>query len=167
LILWVVCRVQVAHYLFHKMKGPPRAALVALALSCSVHSLHLAYRSPRPGLVRHHRRFYLASLGAAPAVAEAASEAPPMKRAGLGSMKLYNTMTRGKEVFEPKAPPYVSMYTCGPTVRLYLLYSRMEANLSSNVAFARRALAASAASDATPPSPPGPPPASRGLIQPP
>src|SRR3546814_16541874 len=29
---------------------------------------------------------------------------------------LYNTLTRGKEKFEPLNPPFVGMYVCGPTV---------------------------------------------------
>lgn len=32
---------------------------------------------------------------------------------------LYNTLTRKKEKFEPINPPYVGMYTCGPTVYNY------------------------------------------------
>ncbi len=31
-------------------------------------------------------------------------------------LKLYNTLTRAKELFEPLKPPYVGMYVCGPTV---------------------------------------------------
>ncbi len=31
-------------------------------------------------------------------------------------LKIYNTLTREKEVFEPLNPPYVGMYVCGPTV---------------------------------------------------
>jgi len=31
-------------------------------------------------------------------------------------LKLYNTLTRKKEVFEPINPPHVGMYVCGPTV---------------------------------------------------
>ncbi|GAB3177365.1 cysteine--tRNA ligase [Telluribacter humicola] len=31
-------------------------------------------------------------------------------------LKLYNTLTRQKELFEPLSPPYVGMYVCGPTV---------------------------------------------------
>lgn len=31
-------------------------------------------------------------------------------------LKLYNTLSRKKEVFEPVNPPYVGMYVCGPTV---------------------------------------------------
>jgi len=32
---------------------------------------------------------------------------------------LYNTLTKRKEKFEPLNPPYVGMYTCGPTVYNY------------------------------------------------
>ncbi len=32
------------------------------------------------------------------------------------SLKIYNTLTRQKDIFEPLAPPYVGMYVCGPTV---------------------------------------------------
>lgn len=31
-------------------------------------------------------------------------------------LKIYNTLSREKEVFEPINPPYVGMYVCGPTV---------------------------------------------------
>lgn len=32
------------------------------------------------------------------------------------ALKVYNSLTRKKEVFEPIHPPYVGMYVCGPTV---------------------------------------------------
>lgn len=32
------------------------------------------------------------------------------------SLRIYNTLTRQKEVFEPLNPPLVTMYVCGPTV---------------------------------------------------
>jgi cysteinyl-tRNA synthetase len=32
------------------------------------------------------------------------------------SLKVYNSLTRKKELFEPINPPYVGMYVCGPTV---------------------------------------------------
>jgi cysteinyl-tRNA synthetase len=32
------------------------------------------------------------------------------------SLKIYNTLTRTKELFEPITPGYVGMYVCGPTV---------------------------------------------------
>lgn len=31
-------------------------------------------------------------------------------------IRLYNTLTRRKEVFEPMSPPHVGLYVCGPTV---------------------------------------------------
>ncbi len=34
-------------------------------------------------------------------------------------LKLYNTLTRKKEIFRPINPPKVGLYTCGPTVYLY------------------------------------------------
>ncbi len=33
-----------------------------------------------------------------------------------GKLKVFNSITRQKEVFEPLNPPYVGMYVCGPTV---------------------------------------------------
>ena len=32
------------------------------------------------------------------------------------SLKVYNSLTRKKELFEPINPPYVGMYVCGPAV---------------------------------------------------
>ncbi|MEM1138198.1 MAG: cysteine--tRNA ligase [Bacteroidota bacterium] len=32
------------------------------------------------------------------------------------NLKLYNTLSREKEIFEPITPPFVGMYVCGPTV---------------------------------------------------
>lgn len=32
------------------------------------------------------------------------------------TLRIYNTLTRQKEVFQPLNPPYVGMYVCGPTV---------------------------------------------------
>jgi cysteinyl-tRNA synthetase len=34
-------------------------------------------------------------------------------------IRLYNTLTRKKELFEPLEPGKVGMYTCGPTVYDY------------------------------------------------
>src|SRR4051812_43649584 len=31
-------------------------------------------------------------------------------------LKIYNTLSRKKEIFEPLTPPFVGMYVCGPTV---------------------------------------------------
>ena len=32
------------------------------------------------------------------------------------TIRVYNTMTRAKEAFEPRDPEKVAMYVCGPTV---------------------------------------------------
>jgi cysteinyl-tRNA synthetase len=32
------------------------------------------------------------------------------------NLRLYNTLTKQKELFEPINPPFVGMYVCGPTV---------------------------------------------------
>lgn len=34
----------------------------------------------------------------------------------LKDLRVFNTLTRKKELFEPISPPYVGMYVCGPTV---------------------------------------------------
>ena len=34
----------------------------------------------------------------------------------IPALKVYNTLSRTKEVFEPLNPPFVGMYVCGPTV---------------------------------------------------
>ena len=31
-------------------------------------------------------------------------------------LKIYNSLTREKEIFTPMTPPHVGMYVCGPTV---------------------------------------------------
>ncbi|MFC4183909.1 cysteine--tRNA ligase [Saccharococcus thermophilus] len=38
----------------------------------------------------------------------------------MGSIRLYNTLTRKKETFEPLEPNKVKMYVCGPTVYNYI-----------------------------------------------
>ncbi len=40
-------------------------------------------------------------------------------RRGKLTLKLYNTLTRGKETLEPVEPGHVGMYVCGPTVYDY------------------------------------------------
>ncbi|MEM0482370.1 MAG: cysteine--tRNA ligase, partial [Nitrososphaerota archaeon] len=35
----------------------------------------------------------------------------------MRSLRIYNTLSRSVEVFEPLDPPYVKMYVCGPTVQ--------------------------------------------------
>ncbi|HHJ53032.1 MAG TPA: cysteine--tRNA ligase, partial [Caldithrix abyssi] len=34
----------------------------------------------------------------------------------MSELKLYNTLTRKKEVFKPLHPGFVGIYVCGPTV---------------------------------------------------
>ena len=34
----------------------------------------------------------------------------------IGKLKVNNTLTKKKEVFEPLNPPHVGLYVCGPTV---------------------------------------------------
>ncbi len=38
----------------------------------------------------------------------------------MQSLKIYNTLTREKEIFQPINAPYVGMYVCGPTVYNYV-----------------------------------------------
>ncbi len=38
----------------------------------------------------------------------------------MSSIRLYNTLTRKKELFEPLEPNKVKMYVCGPTVYNYI-----------------------------------------------
>jgi cysteinyl-tRNA synthetase len=38
------------------------------------------------------------------------------KQAFIPPLKIHNTLTNAKEVFEPLNPPFVGMYVCGPTV---------------------------------------------------
>ena len=40
----------------------------------------------------------------------------PLTAPGRPAMKLYNTLTRRVEPFEPQRPPAVAVYACGPTV---------------------------------------------------
>ena len=34
----------------------------------------------------------------------------------IGKLKVFNSITRQKEEFQPMHPPFVGMYVCGPTV---------------------------------------------------
>lgn len=38
----------------------------------------------------------------------------------MQSLRIYNTLTREKELFQPLNPPYVGLYVCGPTVYNYV-----------------------------------------------
>lgn len=48
-------------------------------------------------------------------------------------MKLYNTLTRSLEAFEPLNPPNVTLYTCGPTVYDYTHIGHMRTYVNNDV----------------------------------
>src|SRR3989344_8860520 len=48
-------------------------------------------------------------------------------------IKLYNTLTRGKEVFKPIKKGEVRMYTCGPTVYWYQHIGNMRSYIFSDI----------------------------------
>jgi len=48
-------------------------------------------------------------------------------------LKLYNTLTRKKEVFKPLNPPNVGMYSCGPTVYWYQHVGNLKAYVFSDL----------------------------------
>ncbi|MCU0355210.1 MAG: cysteine--tRNA ligase, partial [Cytophagales bacterium] len=50
-------------------------------------------------------------------------------------LKLYNTLTRQKEPFEPLKPPYVGMYVCGPTVYNYVHLGNVRTFLTFDVLY--------------------------------
>ncbi|KAB7729328.1 cysteine--tRNA ligase [Rudanella paleaurantiibacter] len=50
-------------------------------------------------------------------------------------LKLYNTLTRQKEVFQPINPPYVGMYVCGPTVYNYVHLGNVRTFLTFDTLF--------------------------------
>ncbi|MEM4331022.1 MAG: cysteine--tRNA ligase [Candidatus Pacearchaeota archaeon] len=49
------------------------------------------------------------------------------------TLKLYNTLTRKKEIFKPLNPPIVTMYTCGPTVYWYQHIGNLKAYIFSDI----------------------------------
>lgn len=49
------------------------------------------------------------------------------------TLRLYNTLSRQKEVFEPLNPPEVGMYTCGPTVYDYAHIGNLRAYVFADV----------------------------------
>jgi cysteinyl-tRNA synthetase len=51
------------------------------------------------------------------------------------SLKIYNSLTRQKEKFEPINPPQVGMYTCGPTVYSYVTIGNWRTNFLSDLVF--------------------------------
>ncbi len=50
-------------------------------------------------------------------------------------LKLYNTLTRQKELFVPLKPPYVGMYVCGPTVYNYVHLGNIRTFLSFDILY--------------------------------
>jgi len=48
-------------------------------------------------------------------------------------LKLYNTLTRQKEVFTPVLPPKVGLYTCGPTVYNYAHIGNLRTYIFSDI----------------------------------
>ena len=50
-------------------------------------------------------------------------------------IKLYNTLTKKVEEFNPISPPKVSMYTCGPTVYDYMHIGNLRTFLLSDILF--------------------------------
>ena len=49
------------------------------------------------------------------------------------TLKLYNTLTRKKELFKPIKNKQVSMYTCGPTVYDYAHIGNFRAYMCSDI----------------------------------
>jgi cysteinyl-tRNA synthetase len=45
----------------------------------------------------------------------------------MSNLRLFNTLTRQADVFEPQSPPDVGMYSCGPTVYAYQHIGNMRA----------------------------------------
>jgi len=51
------------------------------------------------------------------------------------SLKIYNSLSRKKEVFEPLNPPFVGMYVCGPTVYSDVHLGNVRAFVSFDVVY--------------------------------
>jgi cysteinyl-tRNA synthetase len=52
-----------------------------------------------------------------------------------GLLKLYNSLTRQKELFQPLRPPFVGMYVCGPTVYNFVHLGNVRTFLSFDVLY--------------------------------
>ncbi len=50
-------------------------------------------------------------------------------------LKIYNTLSRQKELFEPLAPPHVGLYVCGPTVYNYVHLGNVRTFMTFDVVF--------------------------------
>jgi len=48
-------------------------------------------------------------------------------------LKLYNTLTKSKEIFEPIRPGKVGMYTCGPTVYDYIHIGNIRSYMTADI----------------------------------
>ncbi len=51
------------------------------------------------------------------------------------TLKIYNSLKREKELFQPLNPPYVGLYVCGPTVYSDVHLGNVRANLTFDVVF--------------------------------
>ncbi len=51
------------------------------------------------------------------------------------TLKIYNSLSREKEVFEPLNPPFVGMYVCGPTVYSDVHLGNVRSNISFDVVY--------------------------------
>ncbi len=53
----------------------------------------------------------------------------------LKDLRIFNTLTKQKELFEPQNPPYVGMYVCGPTVYSDVHIGNMRTFLSFDIVY--------------------------------
>ena len=53
----------------------------------------------------------------------------------MQALRLYNTLSRQKELFEALSPPYVGMYVCGPTVYNYVHLGNVRTFLTFDTLF--------------------------------
>ena len=53
----------------------------------------------------------------------------------MSELKIYNTLTREKEIFKPLNAPHVGMYVCGPTLYAYAHLGNCRTFLSFDIVF--------------------------------
>ena len=53
----------------------------------------------------------------------------------MQALKIYNTLSREKELFEPLNAPHVGMYVCGPTVYNYVHLGNVRSFLTFDILF--------------------------------
>ena len=53
----------------------------------------------------------------------------------VDKLRIYNSLTKKKEVFEPLEPPFVGMYVCGPTVYSDVHLGNMRTFMSFDVVY--------------------------------